>query len=146
MLLHSLALHRASPSSTAAGAKRRKPLKPRSLRNSAPCALNIALGHTSSWLYTNANFVLRQALVLVVTQDVSVPAVEHEPWARYLSISLCVDMLKHMGALPGRLKEKNREAQKKYRERQKGKLQESEDKVSELTDQINALKVEKVCV
>ena len=44
----------------------------------------------------------------------------------------------------GRLKEKNREAQKKYRERQKGKLQESEDKVSELTEQINALKVEKV--
>ncbi len=44
----------------------------------------------------------------------------------------------------GRLKEKNREAQKKYRERQKGKLQESEDKVSELMEQINALKVEKV--
>ena len=44
----------------------------------------------------------------------------------------------------GRLKEKNREAQKKYRERQKGKLQVSEDKVSELTEQINALKVEKV--
>ena len=44
----------------------------------------------------------------------------------------------------GRLKEKNREAQKKYRERQKGKLQESEGKVSELMEQINALKVEKV--
>ena len=81
-----------------------------------------------------------QGLVLICT---STPILKILLGPSRICVSPCASECMHFD---DRLKEKNREAQKKYRERQKGKLQESECKVSELMEQINALRVEKVCI